>query len=406
MKAKKYSELHTSGQISLKNVDLKPRKYKLEVKGLNGNFAFTKTDLSVHDFSCQVGRTDINANGRLGNVIPYFMYPNQSLSVDVKMKSDNLDLDQLFSSSTEESTGKYEFGLSDRLAFDVTADIKKLVFGKFRPKNIMGELVLGKQSLEGKNLKMDIANGKLYLDGTISQRKDSTFDANVKFKLEKMPIDSIFFMTDNFGQDFITHRHLKGEITSDVKAIFIFDKYLNIKPKSVIAEANMVIKNGQLINFGPMKSLSKFVDESALTNIKFSELKNTIQIAKSTVLIPEMEITTNITKMSVMGSHSFNNEFEYRVKLPLRNYKKKNNLEEQQAIEGNVFSGFYLYLLIKGTPDNFKVTYDKGALKQKIKERWQEEKKDFQELFKKDYQKKKLEKQKATEASDEEYFNF
>lgn len=406
-KTKNYAALHTEGNISLKNINLKSKKLRYEVKNLSGDFEFTKTDLSAKNFACQLGSSDIKADGKFVNIIPYILYPGlHDIQIEATTTSNSLNLDELLSAQTDSSTEKYKFSLPSHLKLNLSSKIDKLKFNRFKPTAIEGKLTLSNQKLEGQGLKMDIAGGKLTLDGSIMMLKDSTFGTETKFKLDKMKIDSIFYMLDNFGQNFITHRNLKGTISSDVSALFIFNKYLEINTTSLVAEAQTVIKDGQLQNFKPMKNLAKFVDEEALENIRFSELKNTIQIAKKSVFIPEMEIASNITKMSVMGTHGFDNEFEYRLKIPLRNYKKKNNLEEQQAIEGNIFTGFYLYLIIKGNPDNFKVIYDKAAVKQKIKERWKEEKEEIKEIFKKDYQKKQIEKQKAAEASEDEYFDF
>jgi len=406
VKAKNYSELHTVGDIKLRDIAVKLKDYHLRFERLDADFIFTKTDLHANSFSTQLGKSDIKGSGTLSNVIPYFLYENEPVNIDAAIASKHLNLQELLSTTKKARDEKYKFKLSDKLAFHLSTKVEQLIFQKFKPFNVEATLVLQNQKLEARNVTMNIAKGNLTLNGSMMQQKDTSFATEAKFKLDKMLIDSICFMTDNFGQDFITYKNLKGEITSEVSAILVFDKHLNIMPKSIVAEVNTIIRNGQLVAFAPMKSLAKFVDEDALANIRFSELKNTIQIAKQTVFIPEMEIASNINKMSVMGSHSFENVFEYRLKIPLKNYKKKNNLEEQQAIEGNIFAGFYLYLIIKGTPSNFKILYDKSAVKQKIKERWQEEKQEIKEIFKKDYQKKQIEKQKPAEVNEDEYFNF
>lgn len=406
LKSKKYEKLHTTGKIAFKEVNLALKAYHLEINELNAELAFTKTDLHANNFAMKLGKSDVKASGSLGNIFPYFFAKNQPLNITAVLESDHLNLDEILSTTNDTDSAIYKFRISPKLSFDIDSKIKQLAFQKFKPQNVSGKLTLQNQRLEAKNIAMEIAQGKLFLDGTVTQNADTSFTTDINFKLDKMQIDSIYYMTDNFGQAFMTYNNLKGEISSEVKTIFDFDQFLNISPKSIVAEANTTIKNGQLVNFLPMKNLAKFVNEEALENIKFSTLKNTIQISKEVVYIPEMEITSNINKMSVMGTHGFNNEFEYKFKIPLKNYKKKDNLEEQQAMEGNIFSGFYLYLIIKGNPDNFKIIYDKAAVKQKIKERWQEEKKEVKEIFKKDFQKKQLEKQKPVEINEDEYLDL
>jgi len=410
IKHKKYNQINSEGTIGFKELDVKLKSSPLELSRCTGSFNFTKSDLIAKSFFCTVGNSDFNFKGSLKNIIPYLLYPNEPLEVLATLNSEKIDLDELLKSNEKSAENEkkeaYQLNFSPQLAFDLECNIKKMRFKRFRPTEIKGKLTLHNGNLIATSLAMNISKGILKIDANIQQKKDSSFETRATFGVEKMEIDSILYATENFGQSFITFHNLKGTLTSEIRTNFKFDQYLNINTKSLTANIDMVIKNGQLVNFAPMRNLSKFVNEQALENIKFSELKNNFLISNRTVYVPEMVIKSSITTMNVMGTHSFDNQFEYHIKLPLKNYKKKNNLEEEQAIEGNLFTGFYLYLIIKGTPDNFKILYDKSAVKQKIKERWQEEKQEIKELFNKDYQKKQIEKQKPAEVNDDEYFNF
>ena len=408
-KKKKFNELYSSGEVTFRDFGLKFKNYPQAFSSCNGTFVFNKTDLSAKQFSGYLGRTDFYFNGVLGNVIPYLLYKNEPLMLDAEVRSENVDMDELVQSdakTAQKSQEPYKFVLSPKLSLNLNCKIGRLTFEKFRCARMEGNISLYNRNLELKNIKMDVAKGKINLNANLHQSKDTVFYTDLEFKSDKIQIDSVMYMTNNFGQTFIHYTNIKGFLTSDVKASFILDRYLNIRPKTILMDMTCSVKNGELVNFKPMRNLAKFVREEALEDIKFSELKNTIQIANSTLYIPEMEIRSNITKLSIMGSHTFDNYFEYRIKVPLRNYKKADNLEEEQALEGNQFSGFYLYLILKGTPDGIKIIYDKAAVKEKIKERWQEEKKEFKELFQKGYEQKKIEKEKVKEANQEEYFDF
>jgi hypothetical protein len=406
IKHKNYSKINSEGRITFNNLNLKVRTNPLELRGCTGAFDFTKSDLVAKEFYCSIGHSDFEFNGSLKNIIPYLLYKNEPLTISAFFHSDYLDLDELLKSNQnvdqDKSKADYRLSFSNQLAFDLDCDIKKLKFKRFRPKDIKGKISLHLGEFIANGCQMNIANGILKVDANVLQLRDSSFATTATFKVDKIEIDSIFYATENFGQTFITHHNLKGTLTSEVKTTFNFSKNLEINTSSLVANVDMLIKNGHLVNFAPMKSLSKFVNEEAMENIKFSELKNSFLISNRTIFIPEMVLKSSITTMNVMGTHTFDNRFEYHIKLPLKNYKKKHNEGEEEAIEGNIFKGFYLYLTIKGTPDNYKVSYDKSAVKEKIKERLDTEKKEFIDIFKKDYANKKQEKQKDLELSEEE----
>jgi hypothetical protein len=161
-----------------------------------------------------------------------------------------------------------------------------------------------------------------------------------------------------------------------------------------------------ITQFGPLKALSKFINEESLNHIKFSDLENDISIANSTVFVPQMEIRSSIAPVQLMGYHKFDGRYEYKVKVPLRNYKRKRTSEEDQALEEMKDGSIYLYLILKGDLNNNNVYYDKLSVKEKIKERWAQEKEEIKQIFKKGYEKQKIEKAKAVEVNEDEYLDF
>ena len=71
----------------------------------------------------------------------------------------------------------------------------------------------------------------------------------------------------------------------------------------------------------------KFFEE--LKNVKFSTLKNTIRIEHNIIKIPAMEIKSSALSVFISGTHSFDNEIDYQVRLLLselisQKFRKKN----------------------------------------------------------------------------------
>jgi hypothetical protein len=126
-----------------------------------------------------------------------------------------------------------------------------------------------------------------------------------------------------------------------------------------------------------MQKLSKFINEQELANIRFSEMKNNIRISNRTVYIPEMEIRSNVSNISVRGTHTFDQVMDYRLKIPTYNLSRKRAvalIDEEKTSN--------LFLSIKGTADDYKIAYDQEAVKEKIKEDIKAEKQELKSLFK------------------------
>lgn len=407
LKAKNYANVHFSGQAELENVHVKPKFWKLPLKNTFAKCLFTVPSLQISEFSGQIGSSHLQWSGHIENLLAFALQLQPHVSVIGSLTGKQLHLSQLLNlweSGSNKANGS--FILPQTIHANVNVSYPLITYEKHHVKNFACDLQLHPCALNINNMQGRTLNGQFNGRFSSLQRKDSTWWVEADITCEKIKIDSLFIITSNLGQNFITHQNLSGDLYMAAEARYHANKDFSIQWPTLALKSDMKILNGRLKEFAPMKNLSKFVNEQALADIKFAELSNTIQITDGTVFIPEMDIKSNVANITLMGKHGFNQEFEYRLKIPVKNYKRKGIAEEDEAIEGNPFTGMYLYLIIKGNPENFKITYDKAAVKQKIKERWQEEKKEFIEVFKKDYQKKQIEKQKAAEASDDEYFDF
>jgi hypothetical protein len=137
-----------------------------------------------------------------------------------------------------------------------------------------------------------------------------------------------------------------------------------------------------------------------LSNIRFQELKNTFRVEYETVFIPEMEIKSNVNTVSILGTQAFSGMMDYKLKVQLKNYKKK----DPDAVFGAIKEegiNTTLFLTMKGMPADFKIAYDTQAVKEKIKDSWKKEKEEFKNLFKTGEPVNK-EKSKAVEVNEEE----
>jgi hypothetical protein len=202
----------------------------------------------------------------------------------------------------------------------------------------------------------------------------------------------------------MTHENIKGEFSGKIKTILTMDHNFTIDPPSVIASIDATIHKGQLLNFEPMRKLSKFINERELADIRFSELKNSIYIEGEKINIPEMIIKSNISDISISGTHTFDQHIDYKLALPLKNLKQKfkDNDEANAAIETNMLGKAIIYLTIKGTADNYKIAYDTKRARGKIKDDLKKEKKELQEIF----QKKEVEQERTQQLNEEEFIDL
>jgi hypothetical protein len=403
-------KIKTEGEILIKDITLEFKNRPLILSGLNGHFTFNKNDLDIKEFSGYAGQSDFHVKGTLKNFFSKALYSKEKLIVDVSLESTMINPDELLRQqssqagngvSSNDSTDAFLL-LKDYI-FRVEYKIKNLHFHKLHAKSIEGKIKLDYPFAHVNFKSFKAADGNLELSSFIDFRSSDKIEINAKAGLSHICIDSVFFICNNFNQDFLTHENIKGEFKGNIKVMLSMNHNLEIDPSSVIASIDASVKKGQLINFEPMKKLSKFINEKELADIRFSELKNNIYIEGKQINIPEMTIKSNISDISISGTHTFDQHIDYKLAVPLKNLRQKfkDNGEATAAIDDNGTGRAAIYLTIKGTASDYKIAYDTKRTRGKIKDGLKKEKKELQDIFRK----KEEEQVKSQQLSEEEFMD-
>ncbi len=396
-------KVKTNGTIELKNISFSYGKKEIPFQNLNGSLQFTNNDLALSGVSGQFGRSDFLLNGFFKNIVTWLLFENQQIGIETDLKSDFLDLDQLFDIGFGESSSDgYRFTISPNLHLNFNCDVKAMKYKRFAPRKVKGDLLIKNQMAVSRNITFDAMGGAISLNGIVDAQKNNIVDVVSSFKLNGVHIDSAFYVFENFKQTFIEDKHLKGQTFADVSMEMTFNEKLQLYQETLITDIGVTIKNGELNNFEPMKKLNRYLDEEGLSKLRFADLKNDIHIENKTIYIPQMEIKNNLTTIQLSGTHTFDQRIDYRLIAPLRNKKKIDPDEAFGAIEENDRGQMKIFLKIIGTTDKYDISLDKQAVKKNISTNMKKEVQELKDAFKLKGKKKK----KELELEKDDYFDW
>jgi hypothetical protein len=364
--------------------------------------------------NASIASNDINLKGYFRNVLSYFFLPNQKLIIDADFKSNNINLDELLSKKESTNDTVYNFSFSDNIDFKLNITINKFTFNKFTASRITGKIKLQNQKMIAEQISFNSMGGKVKLIGIIDNTTPKVIKTMCDADISGVDISKMFYQFNNFGQNYLQDKNIKGILTTEIQFKSTWNNALECDKKSIYAQANLQIEQGELINFKPLSSLSKFLKVSDLNDVKFSALKNKIQIKNSMIIFPEMEIKSSALNIKASGTHDFDNQIDYHLKLLLSDVlsrkakKAKKETEDFGIIEDDGLGKTTLYITIYGNTDNFQFKYDTKGVKNKIKLDLAKEKqtlktilKDEFKLFKKD----SLDNKKIKNKEKEKQFN-
>ncbi len=378
----------TDGKLKFSNVHFTIKKNLLKFTDFNSDLSFNNNDIFINSFSGNISKTNLTIQGDLKNILSFVFLPNQKLTVDGQLNSKMIDLNELLSDKKTDDAGTYKLIFSPNLELNLTSKIDKIIFRKFTGEHLTGELQYKDKKLFLNSLKGNAMGGEVAVSGIIdaTDLKEITLKCGVA--VNRANITKLFYQMENFGQKNLTDKNIRGLASADITFSATCTPELKIKPASIIATSDVTIEQGELINYESLKALSRFIKLDDLMNVKFSTLKNQIEIKDQTIHIPSMEINSTALNITLTGKHTFNNEINYNIRLLLseilskkaKKAKKENEIFGEEMDDG--LGRTTLYLLVTGTMSDPVFKYDRKGVKEKLKKDIKKEKQNLRQILK------------------------
>jgi hypothetical protein len=388
-----YDNIIANGYLKLSDAAFKIAGDTLNYKAFNGELRFENNLVRVEQLQGMLGKTDFKLKGSLNNLFAWLFGDKEPIGINAVVESRNVYLDELFERKSKASGSEepYKFRISPRLSLNIRAKVNQLNFRKFNASAISGVFDVSGGQLSAQQLNFNTMKGSVQMNGKAISNSEGKLLLSCKAKLKKVDINRLFIEFENFGQAVVKDENIRGLVDADIDFEAIATSTLSIDPSLVYSKVDLIINQGQLIRFEPLKALSKFISLNELMDVKFSQLKNTIEIRNSKIIIPQMDIASNAISISASGVHSFDNIVEYHLRLLLSDIlarkakKARKDVEEFGVVEDDGLGRTSLFISMKGPVSDPIISYDSQGARAKIKNDLVKEKQTMKQLLKEEF---------------------
>ena len=385
-------EDQASGDVHFQHLSLKLRNNNLKFEDINGGFHLGRYDVDVNGFKGVISGNDFEVNGTMKNLLAWAGLKDEPLQVNLNLVSKQMDLNVFLSDKTapaSKDNPTYKFQVSPLLDLTLNSKVGHLAFRKFDAKNITGNFVLKNKIITIDPLSFSTMNGTIASSIKVDASRNDSVQVTYQASLNNIDVSQIFTSFENFGQETMTDKNVKGNLTGTLAADIPCGTDLSVNTAKVDATFDATLTDGQLINFGPIKSMSKFISMKELEDIKFAKMSSVISIHNRLITIPQTEINSSIMDMEVSGSQDFDENVDYvfgvylseLLTIKAKERKKENSdFGEMDDVSNHRFR---IYINMKGPMDNAKFSYDKKAARAERKANRKAEKEKIKGLLNK-----------------------
>lgn len=379
----------TSGNIQIQNANITfVDDRKRSLKNLNANLRLNNNNLRIDSLKLVTGHSNIKIKGTATHILEAMLLEDKKLYIAGSLYSDSLDMNDVLNKQKESDSTK-AIKYPRNLDLDFLTHIKKLQQDRFHAQDVKARILLNENRLLIKDFSMNSSKGEAKGDLLLQPEKKGSYLLAIHSAIKNVDIHQMMYEFKDFSQNAISYKNINGRITAQTNLTAALNEQLKIQTPQLNVVSDIQIANGELKNYKPLYSLSKFIDIDDLKTIKFQIIKNTLLIKDEILKIPQMKIQSSAINMDIFGEHHFNQEYQYHIKLLLSEIlgkkSRKAKDEDFSFIKEDGLNKARLFLLLTGDNKNMKIKYDKKELGNHIKENIKKEKTNLKTILNEEF---------------------
>ena len=407
-KAKKEAIISIKG-FELKQEEKSPLLHngKIDLKLIDDQLSINHLSLNIEE------KSNLKFNGAIENVFKYYFLKNAPLRIGGNIESDWVLVDEIFTPDTtiNDNTESEKINFPENITANLNLNITDFSSDRFHMRNFKSNLSYNNKILKARKIELETMSGKIFSDLSIQQVENENIRLISSSEMKEINVRQLFYEFHNFGQETMKHKHLIGVINSEIYFRNEWGPYFNDLKNKLYSFIDLEISNGQLLDFEPLAVMSSYISLDELKRIKFSTLENQIEIKDEKINIPFMEIHSSAIDIALSGTHHFNNEIDYDLKIllneilsnKLKRKNKKKKTSEFGIVEDDGVKGLTMFMKMKGSVDDPIITPGTVKLRESLNKEFKKEKKEFKDVLKSEFKK---DKQKEIENTNTDYNNI
>jgi len=237
--------------------------------------------------------------------------------------------------------------------------------------------------------------GDLMLDGRDTGAGRS-YPLTIHASFQDIDVKQLFAEFQDFGQDFIGHRHLSGRTRAQVALQAPLSPAMELDLQRLVCVIDIAVDNGSIKGHEPLlaiadhlrknKLVAPFVNteelRKRLADVRFARMENQIEIKDGAVHIPAMEIKSSALDIGLSGTHWFDDRIDHHLHFRMSDLFRMGKAGSDEfgpiADDG---TGMRLFLHMYGTASDPQFANDGAMAADKRRKQLEQEKSELKSIL-------------------------
>ncbi len=324
-----YDKFFFDGKLNISDLvlDTKSLPNKLEIK--RANLVFNPKFVALPALEIKVGKTDLSANGRLDNFIPY-IFKDETLRGTLQTSSNYLNVADLMSSAAPEpakaqgqasSEPMTVVVLPDNLDFTLNSTFNKIIFDDINIDNAKGNLRLANSKLTINNLSLNTMGGNIEMSGDYSTKSPTQPLVDMNLNITDVLFTEMFKQVETMRKLTPIFEKTTGRFSAKVKLDATLGNDMMPDLNTLTAKGSLSSRSVGISGVKVMQQLGTALKRDELKNPVLQNISIPFSIVKGRVYTDPFDFNIADTKIRVnKGSTGIDQTIDYtlNVDIPMK----------------------------------------------------------------------------------------
>lgn len=314
------------------DVDAKEINYDVyDLENLTAKGHLGHNEFDIENFATKVGKSDISGSARIFNALNYAFKSNETVSGDLVLNSNLMDLNDLMSIGVEEGTTTETTTTAETssestepalvpadMNFNIKANMKKVLYDKVTLNAMVGDLMLKDSKISMNDVRANTLGGSMKLNGSYDTKDIDNPKFAFGYDISQFQFEESVKQLASFKYILPIAEYMQGRFNSTLTINGVLGK--DMMPKWESLNANGLLETIETAIKGN-PTLDKIVNQlnaSELNPFKVKDSKNFFEIKNGKFSIKPFTVKYKDVVFEIGGSHGINQSLDYTIntKIP------------------------------------------------------------------------------------------
>jgi hypothetical protein len=318
-----YENFEALGNLKITDMAYTSKDLPYEVDIDELNLEFSPRFVSLTSFKSKIGESDIDAAGRIDNFLAY-TFRDENLSGTFNVNSNYMNLNELMAdeeSETTDSTSETSeedgvFEVPRNINFNMTMDIKKMLYDNIEITNVKGGVAMNEGVMSLDKLMMNLMKGSVSMSGKYDTREalplvDFMYDIT-KFDLQET------FNTFNTVQKLAPiAENATGAFSTKLSFTAQLDEKMEVVMNSLNGKGTLQTHKVVIGGSNTIKKVANALQQPKYETLSLENANLTYAFTDGRLYLSPFDLKISNTNANIGGSHGFDETMDYKMALDI-----------------------------------------------------------------------------------------